>query len=312
MNFGELARKLSGYLDIDAGEARRRINVAYVDEAQAHCWGHLIKQFTLQTEAAYATGTIAVTNGATGVTLTGGAWSVAWTTTPSMRKIAIQGRFEPYAITITGANTGTLADPWIGETLTAASYNMWRDRFPLPTDCGYSRLMALYDPLLRFKLSNKNQSIFLRERGLQPQLVNIPGLIMIVNQTTEQPPRAQFDMWPGPATVRAYHGWYFRRPAFMTSDAEYPDWPAEFQDMLPLSAAIQHYSTPRFYSPKYLNLYKPTYADMYGRMVKAMDGDAALDLVIEDAFTGSRSWTASNAHWSPDVLGFVGSEMTRS
>jgi len=298
---------------MDAGEARRRINVAYVNEAMGHSWSHLLKRWTLQTEASYATGTLSVTNGSTAVVLSGdGTWVPSWTTAPSMRRVAIQGRFEPYDITITGANSGTLADPWIGDTNTAASYVMWRDTYPLPADCGHAKMMALYDPLARDRLKLLNQATFIRQRSSNPGLVtSYAGILMMVNQTTEAPPRPQFQMWPNVGIVRAYHGWYFRRPDYMPTDATYPDWPYEFQDMLPLSAAIEHYSTPRFHSPKYLAQFKPTYADFYTKMVKEMDGNAAIDVEIEAIFTG-RTRAGSNANWSPNVLGWSGSHMTNS
>jgi hypothetical protein len=312
---GDLKRKLMAEIPgLDGAEAQRRINVAYINEAMRHSWPHLIRSFVLQTEAPYADGTLLVTNGLTAVTLTDGTWSTSWTTAPSMRRIAIQGRFEPYGITITSPTTGTLADPWIGETQTAATYSLWRDTYPLPVDCGFAKLMALYDPLLRFRLANKTQSIFFRDRAYNPQLVDIPAEIALMNHTSEVPPRPQFSMYPAPDSVRAYQGFYFGRPSFMTADTQYPDWPYEYQDLIWLSAVIEHYSTARFHSPKYLNLFKPTYADLYSLAVKNLDGDSTLDIIIEDISTGRVPWQASNAHWTPGAiaLGFVGAGMTSS
>lgn len=309
-NFGELARVLTDNIpNLDAGEARRRINIAYVNEATCHPWSHLLKRFTLQTEASYSTGTLLVTPSNTAVTLTGGTWVASWSTSPSSRRIAIQGRIETYGITITGANTGTLADPWIGDQQTAATYVMWRDSYPLPADCGFADMMALYDPEQGFRLIFNNQATFLRYLSIDPRAVNFPERFMMVGSSTEAPPRAMFQTWPAAGTVRAYHGWYFRRPDWMTSDADYPDWPMKFQDMLPLSATIEHYSTVRFNSPKYLGQFRPVYADLYRRMVKEMDGNTAIDVQIEDVFGARRR---GNAHWSPNVMMFTGTEMTRS
>lgn len=320
LTLGGLAAKLTNYIPgIDVGTAHRLINQAYVNEAQAHSWAFLIKRWTLQTEASYNVGTLQVTNGQNAVVLSSdGTWSTGWTTTPSMRRVAIQGRMEPYDIMITGANTGTLGDPWIGDTLPAATYTMWRDTYPVPADHGYAKSIALYDPLLRAthgsgRLPMRTQGIFLRDRAAQPWLVNFPIEFAMMNQTTEAPPRPQFQMWPAPATVRAYHGWYFRRPDFMTADAQYPDWPAEFQDMIWLSATIAWYETPRHNSPqKYLPQFKVRYADLYKRMVKDLDGDAAIDNQIEDAFTGSPRG-GSNANWNGgNIFANVGARMTGS
>lgn len=309
-NFGELARALTNNVPLDAGEARRRINVAYVNEAMCHPWSHRLRRFTLQTEASYNTGTLLLTPGSADVTLTGGTWVIGWSTSPSSRRIAIQGRYETYGITITGANTGTLDAPWIGDALPAATYTMWRDTYPLPADCGFAKLMALYDPEQGFRLVFNNQATFLRYLSIDPRAVNFPERIMMVGASTENPPRPMFQMWPAAGTVRAYHGWYFSRPDWMVADADYPDWPMEFQDMLPLSATIEHYSTVRFNSPKYLAQFRPMYADLYRRMVKEMDGNSAIDVQIEDVFGRGRR---SNAHWNGgNLLANVGVHMTNS
>ena len=310
MTLGELAKKLTSMIpQLDAGEACRRINLAYVNEAMGHSWSHLLKRWTIQTEASYSTGTVAVTNGSAAVALTGGTWVASWSTSPSHRRIVIQGRQEPYDITVTGAAAGTLDSPWIGSTTAAATYVMWRDTYPLPADCGYAKLMALYDPVDNFRLLLLGQQTFLRYRGDYPAQINPPEVLMMAAQSTETPPRPLFQMYPASATVRAYHGWYFRRPDFMANDATYPDWPHEFQDMIPLSATIEHYSTPRFHSPKYLKQFQPTYADLYMKMVKEMDGNAAIDIQIEDIATGRGR--RGNGAWRPNVLGFSGTEMTR-
>jgi hypothetical protein len=310
MNRAELAKKLTSMVpQLDAGEARRRVNLAYVNEAMGHSWSHLLKRWTLQTEASYSTGTLLVTNGSAAVVLTGGTWVASWSTSPSHRRIAIQGRTEPYDITVTGAATGTLDAPWIGADNAAATYVMWRDTYPLPADCGYAKLMALYDPVDNFRLLLLGQQTFLRYRGDYPALVNPPEILMMAAQSTEAPPRPLFQMYPASPTVRPYHGWYFRRPDFMTADADYPDWPHEFQDMIWLSATIDHYSSIRFSSPKYLDRLRPTYADLYAKMVKEMDGNAAIDIQIEDIATGHRRH--GNGAWRPNVLGWSGTEMTR-
>lgn len=316
LSLGDHAHRLTANIPgLDPLEARRRINVAYVAEAIARPWPHLLKHFTLQTEPMYSIGTVTVTPSASSVPLAGGVWSTAWTTAPSMRRVVIQGRFEPYdVVTITqpgGVWTATLADPWIGGANAAATYAMWRDEYALPADCGYSSLMALYDPEQRFRLEFMNQTTFLRELHRNAQQINDPYCFTTVSQSAEAPPRARFRMYPAPPTTRAYHGFYFGRPDFMVADTDYPLWPIEFQDILWLSALLKHYETPRYYSPKFIALYKPQIAELYSRMVKAFDGNAAIDLVLEDISTAPRR-RGSNANWSPNVMGWSGVELTRS
>jgi hypothetical protein len=301
--FGELSKKLIEVVrTIDPSEARQRINLAYKRASEAHPWQHLLKRFTLQTEAPYNTGTIAVTESSASVTLTDGTWTTSWATSPSMRRMSIAGRAEPYDVSSFGsATTATLADVFIGDTDADAAYNLYRDVYPLPTDCGMAKVLVIYDPTLRLRLRFFNQPKFLSVRSVNPTLISTPECFTVVNQTSETPPRPQIQMYPAPDSVRSYHGWYFRRPSFLSTDASYPDWPEEYEDMLWLDAAIDYYRMPRNHSPKYLAEFKPWYADLFRKMKVQMDGNSAIDFEIEQAQLGR-----GNGGWNPDPSGLSG------
>jgi hypothetical protein len=295
--FGQLAAKLQEDIhSFTPAKARQAINEAYLTIAEGHPWQHLLKRFTLQTEAEYSTGTIAITENTTSVALTDGAWVVAWGTAPSMRRMEIEGRDELYDVTIFPTTTSaTLADTYIGDTLTAGTYNLFRDTYPLPTDCGYAKLAALYDPSQRsgdrgrlyFFLPGR----YIRERAFNARLTGVPQCFTLMSQTSETPPRPQLQMYPAPDEVRAYHGWYFRRPALMSADGEYPDWPAEFEDMLPAKAALDHFSKPMFYSRRFIDHYMGIYSDRFRQMKKDMDGQAAMDKEIEGTISRPHGFT---------------------
>lgn len=303
MTLGQQAKRLAEVIrNLPHDAARRRINLAYVACSQAHGWSHLLKRFTIQTEAQYNTGTVSVVNASTGVTLTGGTWTTSWVTSPSMRRMVIQGRNEPYDVSALGSTTtATLTDAFAGTTDTDATYTMYRDTYVLPADCGIAKMIALYDPELLVRLFNFNQPKFLEVRSNQPGLLSIPECFTVVNQTTETVPRPQLQFYPGPSTVRVYHGWYFRRPDFLSADSSALDWPQEFDDMIWVRAALDHYRVPPNYSPKYLSEFKPMYADLYDRMKSAMDGQSAIDFQIEAAQLGS-----SGSGWNPDPSGLSG------
>lgn len=289
MTLGEQSKRLIGLIStIGPIEARQRINDAYIKNCQENSWAHLLKRFTLQTEASYNTGTIAVSPAGTNVVLTGGAWVVSWGTAPSMRRMEIQGRREPYDVTIFPSTTSaTIADPFAGsEALTASTYNLYRDTYPLPADCGYARLMALYDPSDRGRLLFFNQRRFLEEIDGRNTLTGTPGCFTMMQQTTENPPRPQFRLFPAPSEVRVYHGWYFRRPAIMATDAAYPDWPEEFEDMHWIQACIDYYSTPRHKSIRHRDDYKVMKAEAFRKMKTEMDGQAAMENDIQGTRTG--------------------------
>lgn len=294
--FGQLALKLQEEIHtLTPAKSRQLVNDAYIRNCESHPWQHLLKRFTLQTEAEYNTGTIAIIENTSSVALTGGAWVVSWGTAPSMRRMEIEGRNELYDVTVFGSTTtATLADTYIGDTLTASTYNLFRDTYPLPTDCGYTKLMALYDPERRagddgrlyFYLPAK----FIRERQASPASTGVPWCFTFMAQTTEAPPRPQLQMYPAPDEVRAYHGWYFRRPAVMSADGDYPDWPAEFDDMLWIDAALTHYTKPQHFSQRFRTVYMEMYADLFKKMKKEMDGQTAMDKEIEGTRSNPRSY----------------------
>lgn len=279
---------------IAPAEARQRINDAYISNCEMQPWQHLLKQFTLQTEAEYNTGTIAITTQTSAVTLTGGAWVVSWGTAPSMRRMEIEGRDELYAVTIFPSTTSaTLADIYIGDTLTAGTYNLFRDVYTLPTDCGYAKLAALYDPSRRSgdngRLWFYNPHRFIRERQSNPRLTGIPQCFTFVQQSTELPPRPQLQVYPAPDEIRSYHGWYFRRPSIMQADSEYPDWPAEFDDMHWVKGCIDYYSQPMHFSQRFLAHFKGMYAEMFRKMKTEMDGQVAMENQIEGTMANPRT-----------------------
>jgi hypothetical protein len=314
MSLGEQARKLTQLIStIGPNEARQRINDAYIRNAQDNPWAHLLRRFTLETEPPYNTGTIAIIQNTIAVTLTGGAWVVSWGTAPSMRRMEIQGRREPYDVTVFGSTTSaTLADTYPGADLTAGGYNIYRDTYPLPADCGYAKVMALYDPSqrsdIRFptdrgRLLFFNQSRFLKERAAQNTLTGIPYCFTMMQQTSETPPRPQLQLFPAPSDVRVYHGWYFRRPAIMASDGVYPDWPEEFEDMHWCRAAVEYYETPGHFSQRFGEKYSSKLAVMFRKMKTEMDGQSAMENEIQGTHAGMTSY--SPTFYGSNVAGSV-------
>lgn len=301
-NYGQQVDRLVeevGGLKREDGE--RLINRAYRTAVEAQPWSFLLKRFTLQTEAMYDTGTIAVVENTTGATLIGGAWVTSWVTPPSMRRIRILTRQEPYDVTALGSTTtATFGDPFLGDNNAAATYYLYRDVYPLPADCNTSRLLVLYDPVNRRRLRQYSQPEFLTRRincgggGT----IGTPEFFMKVAQTSETPPRPQIELFPASRIVDVFHGWYFRRPAFMTTAADYPDWPAEFEDILWMGGAIDYYQQPRHYTPQYLNVLEPKYSMLWKRMKREMDGDSAIEKQIKDVGEGSGFTTGWTPRWT--------------
>lgn len=302
MTLGQLgARLIREISTIGVNESRQRINDAYIQNSQDAPHAHLLKRFTLQTEPPYNTGTIAILQNTNAAVLTGGAWVVSWGTAPSSRRMEIQGRREPYDVTIFPSTTSaTLADTYPGADLATGAYNLYRDEYPLPADCGYTKVMALYDPSqrsdIRFptdrgRLLFYNQSRFLKERAAQNTLTGIPYCFTIMRHTTETPPRVLFRLFPAPSDVRVYHGWYFARPPIMATDAAYPDWPEEFEDMHWIRACVDHFSSPGHFSTRYRDHFKVLLAEKFRKMKTEMDGQSAMDNDIQGTRSGMSSFS---------------------
>lgn len=301
MNYGQLCDRLTEEVNgITREDAQRRINRAYRTAVEAHSWSFLLKRFTLQTEASYDTGTVAVTPASASITLTGGTWTTSWVTTPSMRRIRIYSRDEPYDVSALGSTTtGTLTDSYAGdEAQPEATYFMYRDVYPLPADCNTSRLLVLYDPKNRRRLIFFNQPEFLMRRNAHggAGMLGTPEFYMMVGRTTESTPRPQIEMFPAPSTAEVFHGWYFKRPAFLDASTDIPDWPSEYQDVLWLGAAIEYYQSPRHYVPQFLKELEPKYRQLWTRMKRELDGNTAVDRQIKEV----GSYTEFSTGWAPN------------
>lgn len=288
MTLGQQSARLQELIaPITPAEAKRRILNAYLHNSEVHPWQHLIARFTLTTEAQYNTGTIDMVANTNTATLTGGTWVPSWATAPSMRRMSVTLRKEPNDVVIfPDAATVTLADNFIGPLdIVDGSYALYRDVYPLPGDCGYAKLMALYDPQQRSgdmgRLRFFTQQRLITERSYNPSLIGIPQCFTLFSQTSETPPRPQILLFPAPTDVYVYHGWYFRRPAVLTTDAQNFDWPAEYDDMHWLKGLIDYYEQPRTFSQRMLALYKPKYAEMFRKMKMDLDGNNAIENEVQ-------------------------------
>ncbi|GEM_PF-5474150 len=287
MTVGLLATRLMDEVPgIGPREARKRIARAIKEVCELHPWSHLIAQYALQTEDSYNTGTVAVVNGSTSVTLTSGTWQTSWSTAPSSRKIVIQGRAEPYTITINTSTTGTLSDPFIGATNSVATYRMFRDTYPLPSDCDYGKIMTLWDVLNNRAMYFRDFPFFIRRKNEAQGIVGTPVEYALVGMTTEQPPRPQIEFgWESPSVATTYRLWYFKRPAFPSADGDYPNFPERFENLHWLRAAIDiglSARTPNKNVPQW----KAQYDELLLQAKAEMDGGAAVDREVQSVYLG--------------------------
>lgn len=158
-------------------------------------WERLKIESVLETVAPYQTGTVAVTEGSTGVTGT----ATVWTAGMTGRGFRVTGRNEYYEFTRTGDTTGTLDRPYEGSTDAAAGYAIFQSVYPLPADCRILEDVRSLDPpggLGRFSRSQLDASFPNR-----PATGN-PAIWAPYMDDTSDPPRMQVELYPIPDAAK--------------------------------------------------------------------------------------------------------------
>jgi hypothetical protein len=125
-------------------QAKRYVNTGLIDmhlgTAEKLSWAE--RRDHLITKASYSTGTVAITQGATSVVEAG---TATWDTADAWGvkicrpggKMKISGTQDTYTVSAVGSDTTmTLAEKFVGSTVTAASYLYFEDEYTLAPDYG--------------------------------------------------------------------------------------------------------------------------------------------------------------------------------
>lgn len=274
--FGDHVRELtSRFPKCPPAEAEAFTWQAIRDLFNDHPWSFALKEGRLLTEAPYSTGTVAVTNGSTAVTLTGGTWLTSWTTAPSSRRFATSSRNEPYNITITSGTTGTLDVAWQGDTNTATTYSLYRDIYAVPADCDFSKAYFIFDPTRNARLAQKDFGVFVREKmgSAAMSITGTPYWITRVALTATGIPQIQFGP-QAPGTAENYVLFYFQMPTKPTSLASgiTPGFPQAYEDLIWRRACWQLAAHPRYFSPARESFLRQEFYDRLFEAMSRFDG----------------------------------------
>jgi hypothetical protein len=158
-SFSDIYTRIREELKIQSGDTtniariKRLVNETYEDAASLEQWDWMRGRITLVHETALETGTVSVTNGSVSATL-----SSAPTLSRTGYLFSVEGSNEIYRITshTGGAAAITLDYPFLGETNSTASYQIWTDALPLPADAREA-----------IKITHEHSSIPLEGVGLQ-------------------------------------------------------------------------------------------------------------------------------------------------
>lgn len=114
------------------------INARYAAILGMRDWKGLEGNATLQTQAAYRVGTIAVTQGSTAVVGTGTTWLPGYTGW----QLLVGGNRPWYTVTVLDGADLTLDRPFEGYTNAAAGYSLVQAVLQLPDDCRHLRVIT--------------------------------------------------------------------------------------------------------------------------------------------------------------------------
>lgn len=255
-------------------EAIEILNDAVDMIAMERQWDYYHTRGAIQIRSNYDTGTVAITNGSTTLTLSGGTWP-SWA---ASGEIYIDGTWVVVE-TRTSNSQVELVDPWGNDDVTAASYNLFQFRYALPTDC-----IRISDTLFG------NQWPFI---GQPTSAAMIESLKDAWQSMNSQPFRWAIEggyicLWPVPEENRNVNLLYFRRPTPVASSSDPIDWDSQHPFLL--RRAIEYVVALR----------RKADSD---EKIKAI---SAAKKAYEDALSTCYSWDKTAADPGSQSLGSVG------
>lgn len=144
--------------------AKRLLNQGNHDLHFTRDWPWSERHATLKTHATYSTGTVAIaTSARTTVTGTSTLWATAVTgfgfnNARAGGKMLFEGSVEPYTVQTVSSDTSiTLADRWIGDALTAATYVYYEDEYALESDFARLADARFFSDVLRLPVIERRQ-----------------------------------------------------------------------------------------------------------------------------------------------------------
>lgn len=179
----------------------------------------------------YSTGTIALTNASTTVTLTTGTWP-SWA---ALGKLKIGNKVYRIASRTSNAVV-VLATAWAEDNESGTSYVLFQDEYPLATDClKFGRLF----PGTGWGWGGESSSF---EQVLEAQNTQILGeAYPRLWATHGSGGTAKLLMWPYPSSSEDVQCgyWYYRKPALLASGADAADVDPLWQELLHRSIDYQ-------------------------------------------------------------------------
>lgn len=198
--------------------AKDILNDALAMLAKARQWKHYEQLGQLTLNGAYSTGTIAITNGSTTVTLTTGTWP-SWA---ANGELLIDGQWYSIA-SRTNDTVLVLDESWVPASISGESYVLYQDAYALPNDC-FRMGELFYGDAWRWGEEWVSYVDFLRAKNDCSTGDAYADVWSIANQ--------RLHLWPYPSSNLLLNFSYYRKPASVDNSGDEADWDPAHLDLL--------------------------------------------------------------------------------
>lgn len=181
-------------------------------------WDYYHTRGAIQTQAAYATGSLTLTNGSTTCTLATGTWP----TWAASGEIFVNNTWVVVESRTSGAVV-VLADPWGNPDISGAAYSLVQFRYTLPADC-----IRISDTLFgkQWPFTGRPTSAAYIESVKDAwQSTNSPTFLWAIEGST-------MCLFPPPDVQKNVNLLYFRRPTPVVVGGDTIDWDAQHPFLL--------------------------------------------------------------------------------
>jgi len=203
-------------------EIKQAVNDALDMIAQERLWPRYKTHGELSLAGEYSTGTIAIVQASTNVTLTGGTWPTA----AASFKLLIDGKVYRIASRTSGTVL-VLTTAWADASITGESYVLFRDEYTLPSDCmRMGRLLpgtgwaaspepVGFEQILEFQNASATGQKY-------------PSCWAIHGSGASD----KILLYPYPSDPNHLAFWYYRKPAALTASVDEGDWDPQHINLL--------------------------------------------------------------------------------
>ena len=217
--FRQMYRELKEYVPtLPEFLARKLINERYQRMLELRTWAGLRGQSQFLIPNAYTTGTITVTNGSDTIVRSG----TAWTSAMVGRQIRPNNQSPTFTIlSVTDPTHMTVDTVWGMTTQSGIPYMILQAYVTAPAD--FKQFLVVYDPIRMWRLFTWIKVEELAQ--YDPARTNTGDSWVVADYMYNSSGVPQYELWPGPTTIRTYPYVYIKQGASLVDMDDTPIYP---------------------------------------------------------------------------------------